>query len=280
MEEKSLSQKKSTSVYDQVKEAEKEKATITTKIQKQSKDVYKAILYYSLPLISILVFFAIMGWGTVKTVREGILGRIDEIEEKEEEIDDLDDDIARLKEIQSQEARIDADLAIIDKIVPEGQTQVAKFITEIEEIALQNNLEKAKYTSGENIEEIEEAISETEEETTLGIIDIPTESEYVASFNDIKNFLNALYSKNDFIIVKSLELQGHRARELLATRQREEGVQVTVDTSLGIVDWTMLVTFEKYQFSSNFSEYIEENLVDLDDEPDQDILDFIRRRFG
>jgi len=111
------------------------------------------------------------------------------------------------------------------------------------------------------------------------IIQIPSTSEYTADLVDMKNFLNDLYFKKDFIIVGYLEMQGPQAREFIKKIQEERGVEITVDDSLGNL-WSMKVTFEKYQFSKGFNSYIETNYVPIDSEPDEEVLNFIRERYG
>lgn len=286
--EQSLAERKSSkSVYEQVKEAETEKLEMSERVKKAGQSVYRQILYYSLPLLSIGVFLGIIIFGVVPSVkggsgRKGILNHIDENEEKLEEVGELDAELTLLKDLSSREYQLDRDLAIVDKIVPSEKTQVAKFVGEIEELAKEHDLEEYGYESGEEVRRLEEEEEVIEEETeeTASIINIPTESEYVATFTNIENFLNALYNKDDFIIVKELELQGYEAREYFASQQRDRGDRITIDTTLSYSSWTMNVTFEKYQFSSGFAEYLETSSIPITAEPDEITLGFIRERFG
>ena len=282
MKEKSLAEKKSSeSVYAKLKETEEDQLNLTQKLQKQSKSFAKGIAYYSLPLISIAIFAALLIFGTIPAIKK-ILNYNREIESKQGEIDELDREIGSLEELKANQYEIESDLDIIDSIVPSEKTQVAKFVGEIEDLALQYGLEESKHESGETIERLEDKDDEDEETTdeSAAIRNIPTTSEYVAEFGSIKNFLNALYNKNDFIIVNSLDMQGHEAREYYAKLQEDRGEQVTVDTDLSVVSWTMEVTFEKYQFSKGFNEYLSENSVSINVDPDEETLNFIRERYG
>ncbi len=282
MQKESYRDKKTKSVNEQVKEALKEsdgQTDLTGKFKKKSESFVKMLIYYSLPLFGIALFVGILVFGTVPTIK-GTLNYIDEKEEKEEEVDELEEEISRLKSFEDNQYQINSDLKTIDKIVSSQKTQVAKFVGEIESLAEEYSLEESKHESGEQIKRIEEEIEEAETRETASVIHIPTTSEYVATFNDIKDFLDALYEKDDFIIVSSLDMQGYTAREYFASLQEELGEQVTVDTTLSVISWTMEVTFKKYQFSEGFDNYIEENMVTLTTEPDEETLEFIRERYS
>lgn len=279
MAERSFAEKKSKSVYEQVKEAEKKDEKLPEQFKKKSQSFVKMLIYYSIPLVSVGVFVGILIFGTVPSVK-GILNYIDEKEEKEKKVEGLDKEISKLEGLREQEYQIILDLATIDKIVSSNKTQVAKFVGEIEALAEKYDLEESKHESGEQIKKIEEDMQEESESLTAAIIHIPTTSEYVATFDSITEFLNALYKKDDFIIVSTLDMQGYRAREYFASLQETQGEQVSVDLSLSDVSWTMEVTFEKYQFSKGFSQYIDENMVSITTDPDNDTLQFIRDRYS
>ena len=280
MPEKSLSELKvKKNVYDQLKETEKE--SLSKKFQTQSQNVIKGIIYYSLPLVSIGIFIGMILFGAMPEIKK-VLNYRKEITAKKEEIESLNNEISKLEELKANQYQIESDLEIIDRIVPSEKTQVAKFVGEVEILAEEINLEESKYGSGEQIEKLgeEEIAQEEQSQDSAAIIQIPTESEYIAELENIKNFLNALYNKNDFIIVSELEMQGQSAREYLASLQKEKGEKVTVDLTLPELRWTMKVTFAKYQFSKGFGEYMSKNIVPATQEPDQITLEFIRSKYG
>jgi hypothetical protein len=99
-------------------------------------------------------------------------------------------------------------------------------------------------------------------------------------FDDIEDFLNALYTKDDFIIMSELDMQGHEYRQLRAEALKKQGQDIPFKTDLSREDWTMDVTFEKYQFSRGFTDYVQENLVPISSIPDEDTIKFIRERYG
>ena len=274
MEEKeTFVEKKSGSVYkalEKAREEEEEK-------KRKKPSLLQTVVYFGLPLASVGVFLGILTIGTIPSIQK-ISDNRGVLNEKKEEIQDLDRQIEALKRLKTREAEMDADLSIIDRIVPSAKTQVAMFVGEIDTLAKDHSLVESSYEAGEEIEKLEEEIEE-QAESDVAIINIPTTSEYVAAFEAIESFLNALYQKKDFIIVRELDMQGHLAREYLAALQRAEGRQVTVDTTLAITEWTMAVTFEKYQFSKGFTEYISENFVSINSEPDESTLEYIRDRY-
>jgi len=256
-------------VYALVGDAEKDNPRGIQKLSRTGRGLIKEITSYSLPILSILIFVGILIWGTIPSVRDGILERIERIKQKKAEVEDLDRQIAKLEELKYSEPDIDYDLEIINKIVPSEKTQVALFVTEVDDLAKENDLEKAQFESGEDI---------IEETNQFRII--PTTSEYIAKFESIQNFLNELYIKDDFIIVQALDMQGAKAREYYASRQKDNDGPDAVDTSLSSSTWTMEVTFAKYQFSNTFTDYTKENLVSIYDEANQNTIDFIRDRYG
>ncbi|MBU0976776.1 MAG: hypothetical protein ABIE03_03200 [Patescibacteria group bacterium] len=271
--------KEKKSIYEQVKEGEKERSTLTSTVKKSGQSLIAGVFYYSLPLLSIGIFFTILLAGTVPAIK-GIQNSAKDIEQKKVEIADLDNQIASLAELKTLESQMISDLSVIDKIVPSEKTQVAKFVGEISDLAEANKLEESKYESGEQIEKLQEEIEQALEKETAAIINIPATSQYMATFDNIGAFLNALYKKDDFIIVSSLSMQGGEAREYQASRQSARGEKVTIDTNLPYYSWIMKVTFEKYQFSKGFSDYIVRNLVPLDSEPNYEILQYIRDRYS
>jgi hypothetical protein len=224
--ESGLVSKKSKNVHEQLKDAEEQKKNANKKSGGAKENIIRAVVYYSLPLLSIGVFIGILIFGTIPSIR-GILDYNNDIKVKNTEIEELDDELVILKEIEGESTQTKSDLAIIDKIVPSDKTQVVKFVGEVEDLATMYNLEISKYVSGEQIRQLEEKLEE--ESLSIAIINIPTTSEYIATFGDVKDFLNALYSKDDFIIVGTLEMQGHKAREFLSSIQEEQGTNVTVD---------------------------------------------------
>ncbi|MFC1780092.1 hypothetical protein ACFLY9_00135 [Patescibacteria group bacterium] len=275
--ENSLAAKKSKNVHEQLKDAEEQKKNANEKSGGARENIIRAIVYYSLPLLSIGVFIGILIFGTIPSIR-GILNYNNEVKVKNEEVKELDKELGILQEIKDESVQTQSDLAIIDKIVPSNKTQVVKFVGEIEDLAGKHNLEISKYVSGEQIKQLEEKLEE--ESLSIAIINIPTTSEYIAMFDDVKDFLNELYNKDDFIIVGTLEMQGHKAREYLSGLQEEQGTNITVDVSLPQSSWTMEVTFVKYQFSKGFSQYISESAIPLNSEVDEETLKFIRKRYG
>ncbi len=261
-----------------MKKAESERENLDKKLAKKGTKFIQGIIYYGVPLFGVLIFALIMAFGTIPSIQK-IFENINLTKQKNLQIIQLDEEINDLKSIRSQEYDIDQDLAIINKIVPTGKTQVAKFVGEISELAIEFGLEESKYSSSEQIEKLEQEIMIETEKDTAAIINIPTTSEYTATFENIENFLNALYKKGDFIIISSLELNGFEARRIFSQNQFSEGKNIVFE-NMGIDTWSMKVTFEKYQFSKGFDKYVEGNFVSIKSVPDPITLEFIRQRYG
>lgn len=280
MTDRSLNQRKSKqNVYDEMRKAEEERK-LSSKMKKKGRSLLQTIMYYGMPLISLGIFFGVSVWGTIPSIK-GIFNYMDEIELKQEKLEDLESDLEVITNLKAQEASMRRDLDIIEAIVPSEKTQVARFVGEIVDLAEKYDVKEYEYASGENRQNVEEEEEvETQQLDKASIIRIPSESEYVATFENIEDFLNALYFKDDFIIVGLLDMKGEGARRFVASQQLRQGTEVTIDQSLSSKDWQMEVTFEKYQFSKGFSEYIKENLVSLRSEPNQEILKYIRKRYG
>ncbi len=268
---------------DAIEALQKEKREEEKKGQKpkqKKRNLVQEISYYGVPIFSILFFVGIMVYGTIPSI-QGIFDKMSEVGEKKLEIEDLDSQIKTLKKLKENEAQIDRDLTTINNIVPSRKTQVAKFVGEIEKLAKDNNLEESEYKAGETIDKLgEEESSEVSADDNPAIIQIPTSSEYVAEFSDIKSFLNTLYKKKDFIIVSSLEMRSHEAREYFASLRRKRGLETEDYGNISKKSWTMSVTFKKYQFSNDFYQYIQDNFVSIKSQTESPTLKFIRERFA
>ena len=281
----SLQQKKVQSQEDianKMKEAEAQR-DVTYKLKKKGRSTLNSLIYYSLPLLSLAIFAGIIIFGTIPAVK-GILSKIDEIELKNIEKTDLETQLTSLEELKGLEATFNQDLDLIEKIVPSEKTQVAKFVGEIDDLALENNLAEGKYESGEQRTDLEQVVEEQEQQAeaseTPSVITIPAASSYTAEFTNISTFLESLYYKNDLIIIGLLEMQGYEGRLFESELARETGVNSTLDNTIPSNAWNIDVTFQKYQFSRTFNTYVEENLVPLDERPNEETLKYIRQRFG
>lgn len=278
--DENASKKKTSSIYELVKEGEKERESLSQKVQKKGRGFFSGIIYYGLPVLSVVIFMVLIFAGTVPAIKNGILDRMDQIEAKELEIEDLNQQIASLEELKAQEPQILTDLKVIDKIAPTGKTQVAKFVGEIADMAEQNELEEQEYASGETLEEIQKEIEEEAQKETAAIIHIPAQSDYNSKFENIESFLSDLYHKEEFIIISALDTSGGDAREFYASLQKEKGIEITIDTGIPSEIWTMAVMFEKFQYSKGFDGYVAKNLVPVGTEPDEVTLKYIRARFN
>lgn len=274
------SKKSRKDVHTLVKEAEEQKrVAVSERLEKGGQKVLQEIVYYALPLLSIAIFIGILIWGTWPAV-QGILNYRTSQKEKNNQIVDLDNEISSLKALKTKEYEFERDLAIIDSIVPSAKTEVVKFVAEIAGLSEQYNLIETTHETSELAQKLQEEVAQKAESETVAIIQIPTRSEYQASFEDMQNFLNALYNKDDFIIISELSIQGQAARDFQAARQAQMGEDITVDQSLSANTWTMEVTFAKYQFSKSFSEFIVNNLIPITTYPNEVVLEYIRTRYG
>lgn len=280
-QEKDKKLKKERDVHTLVREADEEKAKARGQVLQQTgRKFYQTVLYYGLPLMGVAFFLGIVVFGTIPSI-QGINDLYREKAEKQEEIEELDAEIASLEELTSREFSMRADLETIERIVPSEKSQVAKFVQEIAELAEKHGLEETEYYSGERVEPVDGEDDDTvqPEVESAAIIRIPSTSEYNAELEDIRNFLNDLYNKDDFIIVSFLDMRGYEGRLFQAERQEALGEDVAIP-ELPQTDWAMEVTFEKYQFSQSFTDYISENLVPISSEPNQETLEFIRERYA
>jgi len=247
--------------------------------KRKGRGVMESLNYYGIPLFGITLFIIVLIFGTIPAINT-IVDRINQIQERNTEIDSLNLEIRNLEKLKESESQFLSDLDIIEQIIPSQKTQVAKFVGEIQDLAEKNDLEESNYVSGEEIEEIEEEVEESILSDTPALIHIPTRSNYIAKFNNIENFLNALYQKDDFIIMSKLDMQGHEYRLKRAEELEKQGQDVTFKTDLSRDEWTMDVTFEKFQFSRGFDEYVKQNLISVKSIPHEDTIQFIRERYS
>ena len=243
--------------------------------------VFDYITYFIVPIASVIAFLIIVLFpiiGTVNTIRDNQAT----IKQKDAEIASLDATITDLETLARQDPVVQTNLAKIDKIVPSEKSEVVQFVLAVEDIAKQNNLEKTEQKSDEGKESVDEDTQTTDyQEVTnqsASIISINNQFSFKGDKLEIENFLNALYHRDDFIIVSTMKMEGPEARELQAQNAQENGTVYVNDPDLED-KWTIDVKFSKHIFSENFTNMVSQTEVGINELPDEETLKLINSRY-
>ena len=221
------------------------------------KDASKWFRYYILPIVAILLLGSIGFVGIYPSISL-VFENLDEIDELRKKSEGLGDEIAALEQLQAGQVRAAAYLQLLDEIIPSENTEVVDYQENIKDIAQENGLRLIESTTGETI-----LLSDEEDSSKLGLIEVPSQFTLQGNLGDIKNFLGGLDKGDDFIVINEMSLS-----------------RVTID-EVEQSDWVLEIVFVKYQFQevaltdATIFEDISEKAS-----PNEEVLNFMRDRFG
>lgn len=202
---------------------EKPKSTDT---KKSLETLLKDFENYTVPIIAILIFVAILVILVFPTY-ENISQNFQLLDSKKGEIENQKKRLTELELIATESIQNSEFIEKLDSIIPSGVTEVVAFQRKIVEIADENNIQVDDAIVGEKILLNQNAVDSTIQTTKdLYIVQIPIQFKLIGSVVDFENFLNDIYSGEDFIIVSEMNLNNNGESE----------------------DTTMNITLSKYQF--------------------------------
>ncbi len=225
--------------------ADKKKSTM--------EDYVNTVKYYYLPILILAIFFLILFIGVLPSLST-LFNNLGELDSIQNTVEQRDQKIKDLKVLEANSSQNQTYLDQIKRIAPVEKTNVVAFQTAIRNIAKSNRLTVEDSTAGE----ARVSNSTDTEKKGLELIEVPTEFNLTGKFEDIKNFLSAIYEQSDFIVIHEMEF----------TKD--------VDTD----NWRIQVILVKYQFAEPtgdsaqfvFSQYssISEKIT-----PNKKVLDFL-----
>ncbi len=256
--------------------------------QKRTRSFLAVIAkYYLAPLLMAVASLLIFGVFIVPNA-EQFINSINKIQELQTEYDKNLETKARRERLQSSTNDQLGKLDIINAIIPQAQTAVVGFTEKIKQKARENNVTIGATVTGE-IVQVSTANSGTRAGTGAGagnvasqnqskgleLVELPADFTAQGTLASVRSFLSSIYNGDDFIIIKSMELQKASATgsQLGAVYSRDEG------------NWTMELTLTKYQLRVPVGvsdadirlSYFE--IADTS-KPQQAVLDFIQKNYA
>lgn len=223
-----------------------------------SNKLVSELMFYITPIVGLLAFVGILFYGILPTYMK-MSEKISVIDSLKSEIVVLDERIRKLEIIESNINELDNVINKINEIVPEGDTQVARFAENIEITSYNTENLLSSLSTGELV-----LASERDVESKLKINKIPTSfsimSNGIDGIDGIRSFFTELYKGRDFFIVEKMDLTLSQG---------------------GTVSWQGEISLTKYQF--NFEKgYTKQDVygnITENDQPEKVVVDFLKSKF-
>lgn len=181
---------------------------------------------YVAPLIAVGVFLTIM-FGIIVPKVSTIIGKVNELETKNTELTNRRNELNAVNGLVVNSVKVLSDLDKVNEITTTEDTQIVDFRERISQAASQNGLSIVSSRIRETVP-AEENPDQIENQQTLLLQEIPVIFELTGNLEDINSFIDELSQINDFVIIKTFELN----------RVIQEGDQ-----------WNLELQFTKYQFN-------------------------------
>jgi len=264
------------------KEIEKSLSEVTPNKITVKRSFKEILAYYTLPIVSVVLFLAIIGFFIVPTIN-GIYANFNKVEDLRKKKDAEKPTLTSLVKLRDNDQQTQDDLAVVDKIVPSEKTKIVTLQKFIQDTVEKYGLTLKSYTIGEQLRPVSVGsdISSSVRPSSASDLDTskpvkktedslrvaPTTVKIEGKFSDIQKFFNEFYLLNSLFIVDSLNM---KASQSIAP----------ADLSTSEVKWNLDVTFAKYVFSEDFLTNEDVfNQLPASATPDQTTLDYIKKRF-
>ncbi len=264
------------------KEIEKSLGEATTNKVTVKRTFKELVVFYTVPLVSIVLFLAIVGFFVIPTIN-GIYTNFNKVEDLKKKKEADKPALNSLIKLRDNDQQTQDDLAVVDKIVPSEKTKIVTLQKFIQDTVEKYGLTLKSYTIGEQLRPISVGtssipssnqamgsggdISKPVKKTEDSLRVAPTTVKIEGKFSDIQKFFNEFYLLNSLFIVDSLNMKASQsiAPENLSTSE---------------VKWSLDVTFAKYVFSEDFLTNEDVfNQIPASATPDETTLNYIKKRF-
>lgn len=223
---------------------------------KRVRDYRKLIRFYIIPIISVILFLAILVFGIVPNVRYMIDG-FQEGQELKNESKELDARIDRLASMKQRDQDNRQLLSKINSLIPSEQSEVVRFRQKVAGIGVGKGLSVESLQAGELIIEDNRNIIET---SGSQLIEIPSRFGFTGLFNGFRELFRELYSGEDFFIISNMDLNVN-------------------NFNIGVDSWEGRFDLVKYQFYEEGT--VNDYLNVRETEPvNQEVLRFLEDNFG
>jgi Tfp pilus assembly protein PilO len=248
------------------------------KVKEESKEpivVGDFTKYFMLPL-AMLVLSLILVFFVILPLVSALTGTLGDISKMRNEYNTLLEARNKREQLASSSNQQEADLAKINKLIPQSQTEVVDFSESIRKKAEQNSLNLQSSVVREAVITNPNSITATPEgEKGLDLAELPADFTIGGKFDNIREFLGDIFGGDDFIIIKQMELR-KQTPEQDANSQK-------FNTS-GVDNWFMSITLVKYQFrlrSATTQADLQAAYFTVPEsvKANQDVLDFINENY-
>lgn len=209
---------------------------------KESKSVGEFVKFYLVPIAMFSVSIIIIFFVIFPSV-QGITRTLGEISTQKQEHARLSEIRTKRLALEAETSTQEADLATINALIPQSQTQVVDFSEKIRKTAETNRLEIKESLVGEEVTGGQAQNVQTSQNVKgLEMVELPAKFTVAGSFNNIRNFLTNIFGGDDFIIIKNMELRKQFGATVDPNGDQETFSRQNTD------EWWMSITLVKYQF--------------------------------
>lgn len=218
---------------------------------KITRERIKFLKLYVIPITAVVVFVVVLLFLTIPKVTEIFTG-LDTISASSQKIIENDSRISRLNNLALEYNSLVQKLQVIDDIAPLGTTEVVRFRDRVTSLILSNNIEieSQRLTEASS----ESNVNESELDSPIILQEVPFIFTITGPYNNIVEFIKALNSVEDFIVIKEMEFSG-------------TGTSIT---SSG--EWNMRINIVKYQFNTSDNANLRELFVNIPIETQLNLL--------
>ncbi|MCA9379149.1 hypothetical protein KC640_01860, partial [Candidatus Dojkabacteria bacterium] len=162
---------------------------------------------------------------------------------------------------------IDRSLSLVNNLAPASNTEVVRFQQRIADLATSFGLRNLNSQTAEYTDTI--SVTGGNDNPLLGIIEIPSSFSLQGKFANVQNFIAAIKSLEDFVIVGEMEI-------------RVVGAVAPEQLTSSSLDWNLDITLIKYQFQQpNENNKLADAYAKVPPSVkiDSDVLEFISQKY-
>lgn len=245
----------------------------------EAKSVGEFFKFYLLPLTMLFASIFILIF-IILPFAQGTRETLTNIGVTKEEYQRLEALKKKREVLQTETNQQEADLAKIDKLIPQSQTQVVDFSEKIRKASEANSLQLKESLVGEEVTGTQaQTVVETSEDVKgLELVELPAKFTLTGRFDNIQKFLRSIFGGDDFIIIKNMELRKQFGTNVDPNGQKETFSRENTN------EWWMSLTLVKYQFRVGAGTTADDLraayfLVPETARADQQVLDFINENY-
>ncbi|MBD3363085.1 hypothetical protein GF362_05175 [Candidatus Dojkabacteria bacterium] len=176
----------------------------------ESESLERKIKLYYVPIFSLIIFAAILFYATIPQIKE-MYKSLEDKEKVEAELQQAKVELTELQQLRESNQLNSELLDRLNLIIPTSKTEVVSFEEKLRQIGFETIVDLPELITGERILENEPEVS-PDGETSQGkpqlkLVQIATELSLTAPLQNFRDFLSAIYTGSDFIVITEMELE-------------------------------------------------------------------------